>query len=278
MGFWEAIWKSFLLGTVQGLTEFLPVSSSGHLVLLQRLLGYRLEGGSMTFVNVMLHFGTLIAVLVAFRKDIFALFKKPFKPLVMLVVATVPAGLVGLFLEDRIDALFAGENGIAYLAICFGLTAALLLLCELVATRRKRQFPLGWRSTVPMGLVQAIAVLPGISRSGSTIAAGTLAGGKTEDVMRFSFLMSIPIILGSVLVGLKGAIFDEPETFSMMGAAGIVGMIVGIAAAAASGFFAIRVMLKVVGKANYKWFALYLLLLALFSFSAAAAGIFAPVA
>ena len=265
MGFWETIWKSFLLGTVQGLTEFLPVSSSGHLVLLQRLLGYSLEGGSMTFINIMLHFGTLLAVLVAFRKEIFALFKKPFKPLLMLIVATIPAGVVGLLFEDTVDGWFAGEKGIFLLAICFGVTAVLLLLCELVATRRKRAHPLGWRSTTAMGFMQAVAVLPGISRSGSTIAAGTFAGGRVEEVSTFSFLMSIPIILGSVLVGLKGAIFDEPETFSLMGSAGILGIVIGIAAAAVSGFFAIKLMRVLVKHANYKWFALYLFVLSLTS-------------
>lgn len=265
MGYFESIWKSIVLGTVQGLTEFLPVSSSGHLVLLQRLLGYSLEGGSMTFINIMLHFGTLLAVLVAFRKEIFALFKKPFKPLLMLIVATIPAGVVGLLFEDTVDGWFAGEKGIFLLAICFGVTAVLLLLCELVATRRKRAHPLGWRSTTAMGFMQAVAVLPGISRSGSTIAAGTFAGGRVEEVSTFSFLMSIPIILGSVLVGLKGAIFDEPETFSLMGSAGILGIVIGIAAAAVSGFFAIKLMRVLVKHANYKWFALYLFVLSLTS-------------
>ena len=265
MGFWETVFKSILLGTVQGLTEFLPVSSSGHLILLQRALGYSLEGGSMTFINIMLHFGTLLAVIFVFRKDLLRCFRRPFKPLFMLIAATVPAGLVGLFLEDKIDALFSGARGILYLSICFGITAALLLVCEAVAQRRKRVSPFGWRQTAAMGLMQAVAVLPGISRSGSTIAVGTLAGAKPEDASRFSFLMSVPIILGGVILGLKGAIFDRPETFTQMGAAGIVGMICGVAAAAVSGFLAIKLMLRVMQKADYKWFALYLLLLSIVS-------------
>ena len=273
MTIWEAIWKSIVLGTVQGLTEFLPVSSSGHLVLLQRLLGFQLEGGSMTFVNVMLHLGTLLAVFIVFWKDIVALFRRPLKPLLMLVVATVPAGVVGLLFDDKIDAIFAGDAGLFYLAVCFAVTALFLLLCELVATRRKKSYPLGWRSTVPMGLIQAVALFPGISRSGSTIAAGVVAGGDTKEVTKFSFLMSIPVILGSVVIGLKGAIFDEPETFSLMGTAGILGIVIGVICAAVSGFFAIKLMLKVVGKANYKWFALYLIALSFTSFWLAAAGI-----
>ena len=275
MTVWEAIWKSIVLGTVQGLTEFLPVSSSGHLVFLQKLLGFQLEGGSMTFVNVMLHLGTLLAVLVVFRKDILALFHRPLKALLLLVVATIPAGIVGLLFDDKIEAIFAGDKGLYYLSICFAVTALMLLLCELVATRRKKVYPLGWRCTMPMGLIQAVALFPGISRSGSTITAGVIAGGNTEDVTKFSFLMSIPVILGSVVIGLKGAIFDEPETFSLMGMAGILGIIIGVVFAAVSGFFAIKLMLKVVGKANYKWFALYLVLLSLTSFWLDAAGILA---
>ncbi len=273
MQFWEAIWKSILLGTVQGLTEFLPVSSSGHLSLLQRALGYSLEGGSMTFINIMLHFGTLIAVVIAFRKDIFALFRPPFRRLLMLAVATVPAGIVGFLFEDRIDALFAGERGVLWLSLCFGVTAVLLLACELVATRRKAVSPFGWRNAVPMGLIQAVAILPGVSRSGSTIAAGVISGGDVGESSKFSFLMSIPVILGSFVLGLKQAIFDEPQIVTSMGTAGIVGMLLGIAAAAVSGYVSIKLMLKLVAKANYKWFALYLLLLSLSSLWLNAAGI-----
>ncbi len=266
MEIWEAVWKSVILGTVQGLTEFLPVSSSGHLVFLQKLLGYDLAGGSMMFVNIMLHFGTLLAVCVVFRKDIFTLFHKPFKTLFMLVVATIPAGVVGLLLNDKIDAVFAGDKSLLYLAVCFATTALVLLVCEFVAKQRKRHNPLGWKSSIPMGLAQAIAVLPGISRSGSTIAAGTICGAKTDDVAKFSFLMSVPIILGSVAVSLKGVIFDEPELLAGFGAAGIIGVVVGVVCAAVSGFFAIKVMLKIIGKANYKWFSLYLVLLSLTCF------------
>ncbi|MGN1077533.1 MAG: undecaprenyl-diphosphate phosphatase [Candidatus Gallimonas sp.] len=265
MSLLESIWKSILLGTVQGLTEFLPVSSSGHLSLLQRMLGFRLEGGSMTFLNVMLHFGTLVAVVFAFRKDLVALFKKPYKTLGMLVVATIPAGVVGLLCADGIDSLFAGERGLAYLTVCFSVTALALLATEFFAKRRKVHVPLGWKHALPMGLTQAIALFPGISRSGSTIAAGTLSGAKAEDVARFSFLMSVPVILGSFVLELKDVIFPA-EGAVPIGTNEVVGTVIGVLFAALSGFFAIRLMLKVVSKANYKWFSLYLVLLSLFCF------------
>lgn len=261
MGYFEAIWKSIVLGTVQGLTEFLPVSSSGHLSLLQRALGYSIEGGSMTFVNVMLHLGTLLAVVWVFRKDILALFKKPFKTLLMLIVATIPAGVVGLLFNDKIDALFAGDGGLSMLSVCFACTAALLLLCEYVAKSRKKTGPLGWGHACAMGAMQAVALFPGISRSGSTIVAGTVCGAKSEDVARFSFLMSIPVILGSVVVECKDLIFPDPGVSVALGGAEIVGLLFGVVFAAAAGFVAVKFMLRVIGKANYKWFALYLVLL-----------------
>lgn len=261
MSIWEVIWKSFVLGTVQGLTEFLPVSSSGHLVFLQKVMGYDLGGGSMTFINVMLHFGTLIAVCTVFFKDILALFKKPFKTLLMLIVATIPAGLVGILFNDEIDALFEGEQAFLLLAVCFSVTALLLLFCELVAKSPKRkERDLGWRNAIPMGLMQAVALFPGISRSGSTIVAGTVSGAKTQDVAKFSFLMSIPVILGSVLVELYGFI-KTPAVGAEGGGTLALGVIIGVVTAAVFGFFAIKVMLKIIAKANYKWFALYLILL-----------------
>lgn len=256
------IWQAIILGTVQGLTEFLPVSSSGHLVLLQELM-HADFGGNELFFDIMLHFGTLIAVFAVFRKDILALFRKPFRMLFMLAAATVPAGLAGLFLSGWIEEHFYGG---AFLSVCFAVTAVLLLACEIASKRRKNpRVALGWKSAVSMGMMQAVAVLPGISRSGSTIAAGVLTGAKTEEVAKFSFLMSIPVILGSVAVSLKDVV-QNASAVSALGADGVIAVIVGVVCAAVSGLFAIRVMLNVIGKANYKWFSLYLIFLSLTCF------------
>ncbi len=258
MQFWEWILKSFLLGTVQGLTEFLPVSSSGHLLLLERVLGYAPQGGSLTFVNIMLHFGTLLAVVFVFRKDLLALFRPPFRELFMLLSATIPAALVGVLWEEKIDALFAGERGLFFLFLLFGVTAVLLLGAEIAAHRKRT--PFGRKAGMAMGLMQAVAVLPGLSRSGSTIAAGIFAGADAERASRFSFLMSIPIIAGGACMGLLGALTDGTALSDPME---IWGILTGMAAAAVSGYLALRLMLRVVKRANYKWFALYLLLLSL---------------
>ncbi len=271
----EAIWKSIVLGTVQGLTEFLPVSSSGHLTLLQRVLGYDL-GGGMMFVNVMLHLGTLLAVVVVFWRDILGLFKKPFKTLLMLIAATIPAGVVGLLFNDTIEEIFDGPSGLLYLAICFASTAVLLLICEICARRKKTPAPLSWRHAMPMGVMQAVALFPGISRSGSTIVAGTVTGAKREDVAKFSFLMSIPVILGSVLVELKDIVFPDAGAPALsFGAAEIVGLIFGVVSAAVFGFLAVKLMLKVIQRANYKWFAFYLVLLSMTCFWLDALGVLA---
>ena len=276
MGYLEAIWKSIVLGTVQGLTEFLPVSSSGHLSLFQRILGYD-AGGGMMFVNIMLHLGTLVAVVIVFWRDILALFKKPFKTLLMLIVATVAAGLVGVLAGDKIDELFAGAQGLLYLAICFACTAVMLIVCELVARRGMvKTRPLGWKNAVPMGILQAVALFPGISRSGSTIVAGTVSGAKREDVAKFSFLMSIPIILGSIVFEVKDLIFPAEGSAPLaMGGPEIVGMLLGVVSAAVFGLLSIKVMLKIIGRANYKWFAFYLVLLSMTCFWLNALGVLA---
>lgn len=258
------IWQAIVLGLVQGLTEFLPVSSSGHLIFFQRVFGVNLGDAEMLF-NIILHVGTLVAVCIIFRRDIIDLFKKPFKTLLYLIVATIPAALAGLLLEDYIDEYV---NRSAYigilLAVFFTITAVVLFVTELYAKSRTKVLPLCWRTTVPMGLVQVVALLPGISRSGSTICAGTLAGGDSDSISKFSFLMSIPIIVGSFAVSLvKGAVNGELAT-SFQAAGPDIGWCIalGFIVSALSGLFAIKVMLAAIRKANYKWFSAYLVLLA----------------
>lgn len=266
-----AIWQAIFLGLVQGLTEFLPVSSSGHLVFFQAVLG--IEGADL-FFDLMLHVGTLIAVCIVFWKDILDLFQKPFKTMLYLIVATIPAALVGVLFDDKIEEIFYGGK---WLGVFFLLTAAILFSAEIVAKRRKKTYPLSWRTTIPMGLMQAIAVLPGVSRSGSTIAAGVYAGAKPKEISKFSFLMSIPIILGGMVMGLKDLVFDGgfAESVSAYSSTGmfIACILIGIVVAAASGFFAVKVMMKAIEKADYKWFSLYLVLLAIACFILGAYGI-----
>ncbi len=260
-------WQALVLGLTQGLTEFLPVSSSGHLTFLQRVLGIDI-GGAELFFNIILHLGTLVAVCIIFWRDILDLFKKPFKTLLYLVVATIPAAIAGLLLDDVIEEhLMGGKYVGVILAVFFTVTAAVLFATEMFAKRKQRELPLCWRTTLPMGFAQAVAILPGISRSGSTIAAGTFAGGDADSVSKFSFLLSIPVILGSFAVQLIKGIIDKETgfTYSFEVAGPQFGwcIAIGLIVSAISGLFAIKVMLAAIKKANYKWFSLYLVLLAI---------------
>lgn len=260
-------WQALILGLTQGLTEFLPVSSSGHLTFLQRVLGIDI-GGAELFFNIILHLGTLVAVCIIFWRDILDLFKKPFKTLLYLVVATIPAAVAGLLLDDVIEThLMGGKYVGVVLAVFFTFTAAVLFATEIFAKRKQRELPICWRTALPMGFAQAVAILPGVSRSGSTIAAGTFAGGTAENVSKFSFLMSIPVILGSFFVELVKGIIDKEEGFaySFQVAGPQFGwcIAIGLIVSAVAGLFAIKVMLAVIKKANYKWFSLYLVLLAI---------------
>lgn len=261
-------WQAIVLGLTQGLTEFLPVSSSGHLTFLQKVFGIDI-GGAETFFNLILHLGTLLAVCIVLRKEIANLFKKPFKTLLYLIVATIPAGIAGLLLDDIIDDKIINSAYVGiFLAVFFIITAAELLVTEIYAKRRQKVLPLCWKSSIAMGVAQAVAILPGISRSGTTITAGTLAGGDSDEIANFSFLMSIPIILGGFLVQLlKGLIRTGEESFaySFQVAGPQFGwcIAIGFIISAVAGLFAIKVMLQAIKKANYKWFSLYLLLLAI---------------
>ena len=259
------IWQAVILGFVQGLTEFLPVSSSGHVAFFQSVMGID-DSGIALFFTIILHLGTLVAVVAVFWRDILDLFKKPFKKLGFLVVATIPAGITGILVVvfDLDDYLLNRSVVGIVLAVFFLVTATLLFVTEMIAKRRANTLPLCIKTVLPMGCAQALAVLPGISRSGSTICAGTLAGCNAEDVAKFSFIMSIPVILGSFVVELalglyKGEIQAE---FATGGATLGWSVALGFIVSALAGLFAIKVMLKVIKKANYKWFSLYLVLLA----------------
>ncbi|MDE5667831.1 MAG: undecaprenyl-diphosphate phosphatase [Clostridia bacterium] len=260
------IWQAAILGLVQGLTEFLPVSSSGHIAFFNAVFN---TDADVMFFTLILHLGTLVAVCVIFWKDIIALFKKPFKTLGLLVLATIPAAVVGVAIEFcGLDEILLARNCVGIvLCVFFLVTAVLLFVTEMVAKRRVNVLPLCIKTTVPMGVAQAFAVLPGISRSGSTICAGTLAGCNSDDVAKFSFLMSIPVILGGFLVELVLGLYkgEIQQNFTDYGATLGWSVALGFIISAIAGLFAIKVMLKIIRKANYKWFSLYLVIISIAS-------------
>lgn len=262
------VWQAIVLGLVQGLTEFLPVSSSGHIAFFQGVFGINGDDIAL-FFSIILHLGTLVAVCAVFWRDILNLFKKPYKTLGLLVLATIPAGITGLLFEIfDLDKVFFGKSSWIFLAVFFLITATVLFLTEKVVNMRQNTLPLCLKTALPMGVAQAIAVLPGISRSGSTICAGTLAGCKSEEVASFSFLMSIPIILGSFVLELFMGLRDGEiqASFSSGGVALGWSVTLGFIISALSGLVAIKIMLKVIKKGNYKWFSLYLTVLSIVCF------------
>ena len=248
------IWQAIILGAVQGFAEFLPISSSGHLILLQNWFGIT---DGVIFFTVMLHLGTLIPVVIVLWKEIVVLFKKPFSKFGCLVLATIPAGVIGLVfsLAFDLDSLFT-EN-IWLLGITFLLTAGEMAFTEYRAKKVALTNGINFKTSLLMGCGQAVGVLPGISRSGTTLTFGTLGKVNNTDNANFTFLMSIPIILAAVfmelLKGITGDGFGEISTLPLL---------FGVLTAMVTGYIAVKFMLKIIKKANYKWFSLYLIILA----------------
>lgn len=244
--------ESVLLGLLQGLTEFLPVSSSGHLVLAQSLLpGFRQPG---VLFDVLLHVGTLLAVLAYFRGDVGELLGSLLpggdparrRLALLLVAATVPTGLIGVLFKDPLEALFHAPRAAAAMLL---VTGALLWVSEALARPRLGLEGLGYGRALAVGVVQGMAIVPGISRSGSTIAAGMLLGVRGEDAARFSFLLSVPAVLGAVVLQVPELAAVEP------GAPGVYAA--GVLAAFLSGLWAIRFLLAVIRRGRFRWFAVY---------------------
>lgn len=252
-----SILYAIILGIVQGLTEFLPVSSSGHLVLVNKLFG---ESGDFLFVAILLHLATLLAVVIVFRKDILYLIRHPFSlEAKKLYIATVPTVIIVLIFEGFIENTFGGN----LLPYCFLITAILLFIAEMLKDKKPSlKKEISYRSAFLMGISQGIAVLPGISRSGSTICTGLFAGENREEVAKFSFLMSIPIIIASMLYEVLGAVVNKTPIF----VGNVFPVIIAFLFAFIVGIFAIKVMLKIVSKAKYFGFSIYLIIVAILSF------------
>ena len=253
--------EAIILGLVQGLTEFLPVSSSGHLAIGKALLGVE-PAGDLVF-EVMVHAATVLATIVVFRKQIWKLLCGLFKfqyndetdYIAKLCVSMIPVFVVGMFLKDKVEAAFSSMRVVG---VCLLVTALLLTLSDFLAKRvsaamkESRNGISFWQAFV-VGIGQALAVLPGLSRSGTTISTGLLCGVKREHMAQFSFLMVLVPILGETFLDLVGG--DMAAS-----AVGALPLLLGFVAAFFSGLFACRVMIALVRKAQLKWFGLYCLL------------------
>ncbi|MCL1975329.1 MAG: undecaprenyl-diphosphate phosphatase [Firmicutes bacterium] len=239
-----SVWEAVLLGLLQGITEFLPVSSSGHLVIAQLLLG--IDQPMLTF-DIAVHVGTLAAVIAAFWDDVKSLLKKPLsKTMLLLIIGTVPAVLAALLLGDYIDFLFSSLLVVAIALFCTGLF--LRFSDRFHGTGNVKN--MSYLSALVIGLFQAIAIIPGLSRSGVTIFASLNRGLMRKDAARFSFLLSIPVIFGAVCKQLLD--LRHTESFGLSGT-----YLLGAVVAACFGYAAIRVFLKLLNQKSLRYFGYY---------------------
>lgn len=244
--------QAIILGIVQGIGEFLPISSSGHLLLLQRFFG--IEDNLLTF-SIVVHLGTLIPVLVIYFNRIKGLVFKPFQKLTyLLIIGTLPAIVVSLFFGDFLDRVFSGN----YLAVGFLITALVLFVVDNKVAGRKKIEEVSYLDALIIGCVQAVAITPGISRSGSTIFGGITRGLNRKAAAEFSFLMSIPAIAGAAVLESIHIFRGSEESFKMVLS---LPFIAGFLVSMGVGYVSIRLMLKLVVNNKLKYFSIYLVLL-----------------
>ena len=247
-----SLFQSLILGIVQGLTEFLPISSSAHLILIPRLFGWEDQGLSF---DVALHLGTLVAVLAYFWRDILEILtSKDRKTLFFLIVATIPGAIAGFLLEHKAETVFRSPQLIAWTLILMG---AALGLADWLGKEDKTMADLTFKIALIIGLSQSLALIPGVSRSGITIMTALFLGLKRREAARFSFLLSAPIIAGAGILKLK-TILHSPDHLSLG---------IGFLAAALSGFLAIWAIMKYVQTRRYTPFVIYRWILGLFVLS-----------
>ena len=254
--------SAMLLGVVQGVTEFLPVSSSGHLVLFQQWLP--VAGDPVAF-DLALHLGTLVPVLWVYRTDLMgvvrdatvgtgAYLERPgVRLLMVLVAATLPTAAIGLSLEDVFERLFHNPRAVG---IAFAITGTVLWATGRVKSGTTQAADLRVPHAIAIGLAQGLAITPGISRSGSTIAAGLFLGMDREAAARFSFLLSIPAIAGACVLKFGDLSLDETSLGPIA---------VGVMSSAVSGYLALTLLIRLVRKGNFRTFAYYLWPLAAFA-------------
>jgi len=265
------VFQAILMGIVQGIAEFLPVSSSGHLAIFQNLLHIETDTGLL--FDVLLHLGTLLAIFVVFWKDIWRLIVEFFgiiadffrrfsdpdvivlssgyrKFVLLIIVSTIPTAILGYvgrsFVEYASSTLLIPGIGLL-------ITSFLLFICDRIGDGRKGIKKITYLNAFEIGMVQGVATMPGISRSGATIAACLMLGVKKETAVKYSFIMSIPAVLGAVVLEMKDAFGTK------IPAGTLVSYIIGMVVAAIVGYFAIRFMIGVVRRKKYIYFSIYCL-------------------
>ena len=256
--------EALVLGLIQGLTEFLPVSSSGHLVIVKHLFGIETTDASF---EIIVHAATVLSTVVVFWKPLWEMIRDTlgFKKTeatgttLRILLSTLPVFVVGLFFKDRIESLFTG--GLSIVGWMLLLTAVLLMLAQWLSGIRQKQgntHPIGYRDAFLMGIAQAFAVLPGLSRSGATIATGLSLGGHKDKIAPFSFMMVLIPVLGETFLEIASGGFAPGVTGLPFHA-----MAIGFIAAFVAGLLACKLMIAIVRKVKFTWFAAYCLLVGL---------------
>ncbi len=243
------------MGIVQGITEFLPISSSGHLVLLQKMFGIK---EPPIFFDTLIHFATILAVIFYLRKEIWSVLKglnkKENQRLVLLILlATIPAVVVGFSMKDEIDEIF---NSLSLLAVSFLITALILFLTKFFENGKKNLEKLSWLDSLLIGIFQALAILPGVSRSGGTISAGFFRGLDRTSAFKFSFLMAVPVILGAMVLQLAYVDINSLRN-------NLIQNFLGFAAALISGFLSLKLLEVITIKGKFHYFSFYCLVLSI---------------
>ena len=261
--------ESLILGLVQGLAEFLPISSSGHLAALQYIFG--VNSDSVLSFTVMLHFGTLVAIFIVYRKDIWDLIVEFFAALkdiftgkglqinknetrrlgVMIIIATIPTAVAGIFLNDFFESMY---SKMAVIGICLLITGTCLFLAERFGGGDKGIMQSSFLNALFVGICQSIAILPGISRSGATMVGGLASKFDRPFAVRFAFLISIPSVLGAFLMELPDVIHSAGQG---AGSISLGVMLAGMLIAAVSGYAAIKIMIKAVTDRKLVYFSGY---------------------
>ncbi|MCL4113836.1 UNVERIFIED_CONTAM: hypothetical protein GTU68_041398 [Idotea baltica] len=248
----NAIWEAIILGIIQGLTEFLPVSSSGHLEIAKFILGDESTGEQSLLMTVVLHFATALATIFVFRKDIMDLLRGALSTrmnesnryVLFIILSMIPATVVGLFFEDLIESMF-GQN-LFWVGLALIFTAVLLIIADRSTDTNKS---VDAKSALLIGLAQAVAIIPGVSRSGATISTSVLLKIDRERAARFSFLMVVPLIFGKIAKDLMGGEMSSVDNLAPMA--------IGFVAAFCTGIFACMWMISLVKKAELKYFGFY---------------------
>ncbi|MBR1875484.1 MAG: undecaprenyl-diphosphate phosphatase [Lachnospiraceae bacterium] len=264
-----SIVQAIILGFIQGMTEFLPVSSSGHLAIMQNVFGINTESGVL--FDVLLHVATLVSICIVFRKDVIMLIKEFFgmaadlfrkikepyivivnssyrKFVLLIIISTVATGVLGIAAKDFVE---YAAGSLLIVGICLIVTAIVLFLADMAGDGRKGAKSASYLNAFEIGMAQGVATLPGISRSGATITACLLCGFKKEFAVKYSFLMSIPAILGAAVLELKD--ISKADLSGSMLLNSLVGMLV----AGSVGYVALKVMIAVVKNKKYIFFSIY---------------------